>query len=352
MLAALGISRIQTFEDTMSRPIASLSLDLDNKWSYLKTHGDPDWASSSSYLDEVVRRFDGLLKPRQIRMTVFVVGRDAADETNHAALRSLVAAGHEIGNHSFNHEPWLHLYSDDQLRDEFDRAEQAILAATGTKPTGFRGPGFSFSAAVLELLAARGYEYDCSTFPTFLGPLARAYYFVRSGLNRKERSQRKALFGSFWDGFRRLKPYRWQTTGRDLVEIPVTTMPIFRAPIHASYVLYLARWSEALALAWFRTGLFLCRLTGVQPSILLHPLDVLGCDDESDLGFFPAMDLPAEKKLRVMSRMLDALAGRFEVIPMGEHARRLRSARLPRKPLPPAPIVSAPPAVATSAPPA
>jgi hypothetical protein len=267
-------------------------------------------------------------------MTVFVVGRDAADESNHGALRRLVDAGHEIANHSFHHEPWLHLYSDEQLREEFDRAEQAIVRATGQRPVGFRGPGFSFSAAVLELLAARGYEYDCSTFPTFLGPLARAYYFVRSGLNRKERDQRKALFGSFRDGFRRLKPYRWRTTGRELVEIPVTTMPIFRAPIHASYVLYLARCSEALALAWFRTGLLLCRLTGVQPSVLLHPLDVLGNDDEQDLGFFPAMDLPSEKKIRVMSRMIESLATGFDVMTMREHARHLHSLRLPRKPLP------------------
>jgi peptidoglycan-N-acetylglucosamine deacetylase len=336
----------------MPRSTASLSLDLDNKWSYLKTHGDPNWAAASSYLDEVTSRFGRLLTPRQIRMTVFVVGRDAADAANGPALRRLVDAGHEIGNHSFHHEPWLHLYTDEQLREEFDRAEQAIVEATGQRPTGFRGPGFSFSAAVLELLAARGYEFDCSTFPTFLGPLARAWYFLRSGLNRKERAQRKALFGSFWDGFRRLKPYRWRTTGRELIEIPVTTMPIFRAPIHASYVLYLARWSEALALAWFRTGLFLCWLTGVQPSVLLHPLDVLGCDDESDLGFFPAMDLPADRKIRVMSRMLDALVSRFEVVPMGEHARRLRSARLPLKPLPPAVSASALPPVATSARPA
>lgn len=326
------------------RRVASLSLDLDNKWAYLKTHGDPTWASSRGYLDKVVERFENLLQPARTRMTVFVVGRDAADPANHTALRRLVAAGHEIANHSFLHEPWLHLYSGEKLREEFDRAEQAIESATGQRPRGFRGPGFSFSPAVLELLAARGYEYDCSTFPTFLGPLARAYYFIRSGLGRKEREKRKALFGSFWDGFRRLKPYRWKTTGRELIEIPVTTMPILRAPIHASYVLYLARWSEALALAWFRAGLLLCRLTGVQPSILLHPLDVLGCDDESDLGFFPAMDLPAEKKNRVMARMLDALNRGFEVVPMGEHARRLQRSRLPAKTLPREPAVAPTPA--------
>ena len=40
------------------KPIASFSLDLDNKWSYMKTHGDAGWESFPSYLDCIVpRRF-------------------------------------------------------------------------------------------------------------------------------------------------------------------------------------------------------------------------------------------------------------------------------------------------------
>ena len=34
----------------MDKPLASLSLDLDNQWSYMKTHGDPGWESLPSYL--------------------------------------------------------------------------------------------------------------------------------------------------------------------------------------------------------------------------------------------------------------------------------------------------------------
>lgn len=318
----------------MPKPVASLSLDLDNKWAYLKTHGDPDWASSAGYLDLVVERFQKLLRPAGVRMTVFVVGRDAADSANHAALRELVRDGHEIGNHSFLHEPWLNRYSRGELLAEFEKAENAILEATGERPVGFRGPGFSFSEDVLQLMAARGYEYDCSTFPTFLGPVARLWFFMKSGLSRRERKDRKALFGSAWEGFRRLKPYRWKSSPRRLLEIPVTTMPLFRLPIHASYVLFLARWSEKLALFYFRTGLWLCRRTGVQPSILLHPLDVLGFDDDQQLSFFPAMDLSSEKKIRVMQGILAALTGRFSVLPMREHARSLQGIRLPEKELP------------------
>ena len=38
------------------KPAASLSLDLDNQWSYMKTHGDPGWESLPSYLALVVPR--------------------------------------------------------------------------------------------------------------------------------------------------------------------------------------------------------------------------------------------------------------------------------------------------------
>ena len=38
------------------KPAASISLDLDNLWSYLKTQGAPGWESYPSYLDQVVPR--------------------------------------------------------------------------------------------------------------------------------------------------------------------------------------------------------------------------------------------------------------------------------------------------------
>ncbi len=161
----------------MTLPSASLSLDLDNQWSYMKTHGDPGWETFPSYLDIVVPRFLDVVAELNLKMTVFVVGQDAAIDSNHTALRSIHTAGHEIGNHSFHHEPWLHLYTPEQVDAEIARAEHAIEQATGQRPIGFRGPGFSLSPTVLSVLATRGYQYDCSVFPTFLGPLARAYYF-------------------------------------------------------------------------------------------------------------------------------------------------------------------------------
>lgn len=313
----------------MSTRLASLSLDLDNLWSYMKTHGNPRWQGFPSYLDIVVPRVLELLDEVSVRITVFVVGQDAAIESNHAALRSIVEAGHEVGNHSFNHEPWLHLYTPDEVATEIERAERAIERATGARPRGFRGPGYSLSGTVLRVLRERGYDYDCSTFPTMIGPLARAYYFLRSRLDDAEREKRKALFGSLSDGLRPNAPYAWDLGGERLTEIPVTTMPWAKIPIHFSYLHWIAGGSDRLARAYFASALRVCDLAGVAPSLLLHPLDFMGCDDVEELAFFPAMNQSAATKMARMRRLLAQLVARYEVEPMGGHAARLDGGALP-----------------------
>lgn len=316
----------------MSRPVASLSLDLDNQWSYMKTHGDPGWESYPSYLDAVVPRVLALLAERGLKITFFVVGQDAALEKNHAAIRAIAEAGHEIGNHSFQHEPWLHLYTEAEIDAELARTEEALEKLCGRRPRGFRGPGFSLSLSTLRVLRKRGYDYDCSTFPTYLGPLARAYYFMTAKLTPEQREERRFLFGRMSEGLRPLKPYRWDIDGAELLEIPVTTMPIFKVPIHVSYILYAGIYSEFLARGYYTAGLDLCRLTGTQPSILLHPLDFLGGDDVKELAFFPAMNLSGKVKTERAARLFDLLMERFEVVSMAEHARRLAShSGLPRR---------------------
>ncbi|HMO15308.1 MAG TPA: polysaccharide deacetylase family protein [Pirellulaceae bacterium] len=313
--------------------IASVSLDLDNKWAYLKTHGDEAWESFPSYLDLVVPRILDMLKQFNMTITVFVVGQDAAIEANHASLAKIADAGHEIGNHSFHHEPWLHLYSDQRLHKEFESSERAIRLATGQNPRGFRGPGFSISDGVLRVLAERGYEYDCTIFPTFLGPVARAYYFMKSRLNKGEKEKRKALFGRFRDGFRPLRPFRWNVQGHELIEIPVTTMPIFKLPIHLSYIAYLAGYSRLAALAYFWKSLLLCRLFRLEPSLLLHPLDFMGKEDAPELSFFPGMNLSSNYKLAIVESVLAMLCKHYRVVTMGEHAYLAAQRRLTHRDL-------------------
>ena len=308
------------------KPYMSISFDLDNLWSYQKTHGDPGWQTYPTYLDALVETCLPVFKKHALQLTVFVVGQDAALPKNSNALKALSDAGHEIGNHSFRHEPWLHLYSPEELKKEFDETEESLEKATGKRPIGFRGPGFSLSHDVLRELARRGYLYDASTLPTFLGPLARAYYFWSSkGLSAAEKQKRKQLFGKFSEGFKPIRPYRWKIGdgGHSLVEIPVTTIPIVRTPMHLSYIGYLAGHSLPLARMYMKFAVTLCRITGVSPSFLLHPLDFLGADSVKELSFFPGMQLTTEFKLRLFAEVITYFQRYFELIPMKRHARIL-----------------------------
>lgn len=294
---------------------ASVSLDLDNQWAYMKTQGLDGWQHFPSYLDLVTPRILELLAELQMPITFFVVGKDAALEKNHAALQSIAAAGHEIANHSFLHEPWLHLYSEAELVADFEQAETAIMQATGRRPQGFRGPGFSTSPAVRALLSQRGYCYDASLFPTVVGPLARAWFFMTSQLPKEEKAKRSQLYGSFADSFSSLRPYE---IAPGLTEIPVTTAPLLRTPIHLSYLLFLSTVSEPLARLYWATAIQLCRLRGVAPSLLLHPTDFLDASDVPAMAFFPAMRLPASRKIGLVRHTLTSLQRYWQVGPMIE----------------------------------
>jgi hypothetical protein len=318
---------------TSEKPLASISLDLDDLWTYLRTRGDPAWEARPSYIPTFVPLVLDLLGRLDLHLTVFVVGADATRPTNIPHLRAIAERGHRIANHSFSHECWLHLLTSDRLEAEVVRAEQAIVEATGQRPVGFRGPGFSWSSELLEFLSTREYLYDASTLPTFLGPAARWYFLARSGLSSEERSRRSALFGAFRDGFRPLRPFRWQLRGgKQILEIPITTFPLIKVPFHMSYLLYLGGISPSLMFAYLRSAIRTCRTVGVQPSFLLHPLDFLGADQAPGLSFFPGMAMPGERKRDLVVRALGLLGKSFRLVSMEHHAGAILAAgRLPER---------------------
>jgi peptidoglycan-N-acetylglucosamine deacetylase len=307
------------------KPIASLSLDLDNYWSYLQVQGNPAWQTFPSYLDMVIPRALTFLKERGLTITVFIVGQDAALAQNQEAIADIAAAGHEIGNHSFRHEPGLHRYSEAEVEREVAVAEDQIRQVTGQQPIGFRGSGSNFSPAVLEVLVRRGYRYDASMCPTFLGPLARIHHFRTTDLTLDEREARKSWFGGFKDGFQPLKPYRWSLESNQLTEIPITTLPIVKIPMHFSMVLSISTVSSTLALLYFRFALQLCKLTKTQPSLLLHALDFLGYEDVPELSFIPGMNLHRHQKLTILSKAIRLLVKEFDVVPVAQHAEAVSS---------------------------
>lgn len=266
------------------KPIASLSLDLDNQWSYMKIHDVPGWESFPSYLDLAVPRILDFLKQYDLKITFFILGQDAALQKNQTALRAIADAGHEIGNHSFHPDSQFHFYSVEEIEQDVVLAGNIIQLVTGVRPTGFRGSGLSNSSALLQVLQRQGYDYDASTFPT--GPM---------------------------------EPMETPS----LVKIPATALPIFKIPIHFSYVLYLSSLSSVLGLVYFRFALLLCRLTQTQPSLLLNPLDFLSSEDVPQLAFMPGMTLPTQRKLAILSKAMRVLSNQFMLLTLAEHAQQV-----------------------------
>lgn len=311
----------------LNRPLASISLDLDNQWSYMKIHGDEGWEDFPSYLDRFVPYVLDVLEELKLSITFFIVGQDAALEKNREFLKMISFAQHEVGNHSFHHESWLHKYSKDRLAEEIDIAEKYIIDATGMKPVGFRGPGFSWNGDLLRVLKDRGYQYDASTLPTWIGPIARAYYFKTAQLTGEQKAERGDLFGNWNDVLRSNRPYQWAFNGSSefLLEIPVTVMPLFRIPFHLSYLLYLSGFSIGLMRKYLHSAIYLCRIQRVQPSFLLHPLDLIGGDQMSDLAFFPGMNISSDFKIKVFKEVITILEKHYQLVPMQEHAQWLKS---------------------------
>lgn len=306
------------------KDFASISLDLDNQWSYLKIHGDSGWEKFPSYLDSFIPHALDLLDRLNLKITFFIVGQDAALYKNTEYINLIVKNGHEVGNHSFHHESWLHLYPKEKIRDEILRAENYIENVTGEKPMGFRGPGFSWSKNLIEILSELGYVYDASTLPTFIGPFARFYYFKTSKLTSEEKKERKKLFGTFKDGFRSVKPYLWKVNeNKKLLEIPVTTIPFIKTPFHLSYLIYLNNISPFLMKQYLNMAITFCKVTKTSPSFLLHPLDLIGGDLVPELKFFPGMNLKSDTKAEVFLYVMRTLIKNFELVGMNKHAASL-----------------------------
>jgi len=87
---------------------------------------------------ETTPRILDLLRTKAVRGTFFVVGRRA--EQHPELVRRMVAEGHVVGNHTFNHPPLFCFLTRWRLREEIRRTQHTLSALVGRPPTLFRSP--------------------------------------------------------------------------------------------------------------------------------------------------------------------------------------------------------------------
>ena len=77
------------------------------------------------------------------RSTFFVVGQRV--EKFPEDIKNTVERGHEIGNHSYDHDIHLSSKGQDYIRNEFDKTDDAVEKAAGVRPALVRLPGGNIS---------------------------------------------------------------------------------------------------------------------------------------------------------------------------------------------------------------
>jgi len=100
----------------------------------------------------VTRRVLEVLEEERVKVTYFPIGKPS--EVNGQIIRDFVAAGHEVGNHSYTHGD-LRSMSADRQRFEIDETNR-ILRENGASPVLFRPPYGRYNESLIKVAEQAG----------------------------------------------------------------------------------------------------------------------------------------------------------------------------------------------------
>lgn len=133
-----GSDSIETFSEERKLPIYSVKRD-DNK---IAVTFDCAWGADD--IDSII----SVLEKNNCKATFFVLGTWA--EKYPEALIKLSEAGHEIGNHSYNHAYYTSL-SEEEMESDIKKCNEAVKNACGITPKLFRAPAGDYNNSVLNV---------------------------------------------------------------------------------------------------------------------------------------------------------------------------------------------------------
>lgn len=178
--------------------INGLSVDIE-EWfqvgAFERTIARADWEALESRVAHNTATVLDLFAEAGVKATFFTLGWVAQRQP--ALIRRIVAEGHELASHGWDHARVFTLDAA-TFRDDLRRTRAALEDAGGAKVTGYRAPSFSIDARTPwahRVLAEEGYAYSSS-----VAPIAHDHY-----------------------GWRESPRYAWRPLGdAPLIELPVT----------------------------------------------------------------------------------------------------------------------------------
>jgi peptidoglycan/xylan/chitin deacetylase (PgdA/CDA1 family) len=294
----------------VTRPFAVVSVDVDPVDLHLIAYGHPGLPPDPLAYTAALPRLRAAFERRRVPATFFVVGRDAAEHAT--PLRALVSEGHEVASHSVSHPTPLASLPTDRLDAELSGSKRTLESALEIEVGGFRAPNWDVSARVLERLAAAGYDYDASLYPSWL------LIPVRMLLALKSSDARAVLAMRPWPMSLDRSPRSRRTAAGPIAEIPISVTPTLRFPIYHT-TRYL------VAAEPFRRQIegFVARS---EPLFYpLHAVDALGLTEDrvdARLARHPGMERPLEAKMRLLDESLAMITERFEPMTYREYLAR------------------------------
>lgn len=286
--------------------LASVSVDLDEIHHYFAIHGleAPREAATLVY-DVAIDRLRSLADRARIPLTLFAIARDLDREASRVHLRAAAAEGHEIANHSLDHRYDLVRLGRSEIARQIAEGVRVIENVCGTRPVGFRAPGYTITDEVFDVLEELGVAYDASVFPCPFYWAAKAsaigLYALRG---RKSRSivDTPSVLRAPTRPYRPGRPY-WRRGHRSILEIPVQVTRGPRLPFIGTSV----------TLAGSTGARWLARMCFGEPlvNLELHGIDVLDVSDglERLREHQPDVRVAAQKKIDAILAAIDELRG-------------------------------------------
>jgi hypothetical protein len=274
-----------------------ISIDVDSVAAHLRGYGVEDPQDPHIAYRVGIPRALKLFESMGVRATFFLIAEEAS--SNRDRVQEIVAAGHEVACHSMTHRLPFDLSQPGFVQGEI-RASRDLLEAVAAAPIqGFRAPSWGATDRLLQALHAAGYRYDASSFPSW------TLYFLRLAVARKRQGRpSRPLRAPVRQMFlKRPWPHVPRAIGREVVEIPVSTIPLIRLPVYHTLAFVAPP-------PVFRALLKAVRLRRGHLNYAFHAVDFLdlridGVDPR--LGCHPGMALPLPTKLNRAQEALTAL---------------------------------------------
>lgn len=299
---------------------AIISCDLDTVDRHLQGYGIDDLDPCDRIYRTAVPRLIELLAELELPAVFFTIARDAPGESG--LLQEIAGRGHEIASHSLTHPQPFRTLEDASLEREVRESRDILGDVVGQEILGFRTPAWDVDDRVLDAVAAAGYAYDASSFPT--PALIASRYAVSA---RSEGRFDAFKLATLRRALGRTKPHdlpaHGARSGRPLFEFPVAVTPFLRVPVYHTMSYFLPPWLFERSLA------SALRAPGIV-SYELHAADLLDlAEDDIDprMSRHPGMDRSVSAKRPALEKILRTIRDAREVATYATTLEQLRAER-------------------------